>query len=1372
MFKKNKLRIALSLAIASIAFVPMNVALADDVEIYKGGSMTGSAGKSNLLFLLDTSGSMAWGTRSSDMITGFKALVDSLSDDERVGLGRYSSRAGSIALPVEALGKIVSYLKLEKKVTAAYDGEETAGSMDTNNQSTVLTTDGDNYAGFIFKDLELPSHSFIESSYFTLVPKATIAGSAQFEISLVDKSSVDNLNAVKLKDRTTISSKVFTVNWAKDIPVNFDLTDQIDALSKKAYWCGGDVGIIIRNVTSGDSDVSFYMSEYTTNAYFAPKLSVEYNPTGSSCISQGSTLQISTSKGDGDQSSGGTMDLDYATIWGTSGYPNMGLVFNGLPVEKNASVLDARLELVTANLGHNDNSNPKMRIRAFDYNNMSLLKTSKKYITKRNVTSAYVDFSWSNGRNKTITSPNLKTLIEEVTSRSGWNENNRIGFRLERLNAEYSFHAYDGDSSKAAKLTIDSGITVAPVAAVTHREMLKTTISSFPFKNGTPITASYLEAASYFQGKRVNFAHEKYARRDDISGSATYRFGTESIPGNCDLVNDPYDSDCENSEILDNPVYNSPIQGGGCEANAIIMLTDGDPSQYLTYDNYNNRNVKEQIADMGLGACSDSWDCSRKLAFALNTKDQRTDIPGVQTIQTYTVGLELGNEDGMKSVARQGGGKYFSASNATDLQTAFQDIVDNVRVKGASIVLPGISINQTNRYQHKDELYYSVFNPNNGNSWEGNVKRFRMDSSGTITPGSQFVIVDSNNNPAIDPTTKYFSETSVSHWNTYVDGGAVDKGGVVSKFTVPRNVYTYTGTGQPKNVVLNNNHRVRNSNNKLKKSMFGLANSYPNADWTKLKNWASGEGITDSNSDGIMDPRYSMGDPLHSRPLMINYGGTSDTIFVSTNHGYLHAFDSVTGRELMSFVAPEFLPNLLEHYNNSSSTQLYGFDSPWIAYRKDVDNDGLIESSDGDYVMLYGGMRRGGSGYYALDISKVRSDVANPTLEIKFTLNKDSDAKFANMGQTWSVPRMAKIKIGSTDRVVLIFGGGYDVIHDDATVVSNEDTKGNQIYIVDALTGDVIWWAGKGEGNLQLSTMTHAIPGSVELFDLNKDGYIDNIYAADLGGQIFRFDINNGESLSNLITGKRIANLGAKYGAGGISNNRRFFEGPIAAPALDESGIKYIAVSLGSGYRAHPLEASTQDTLYIIKDLEAANPGVTGYEITSPYTRSDLLDVTTNVDKTDIKANLSGKHGLLIDLGVPNSSIAGEKVMGEVTIFNNQILFTTYIPTTSSGICSSVLGHSRLYMIDLLTGAPVSDLDESGDENNLTPRDRYIDNLVPGLSSGTRIMYTENGAVAITNTDLKGISTTDEMGSFKTTWRPITKDSANVIRDAAGVARP
>src|SRR5690606_30898530 len=117
--------------------------------------------------------------------------------------------------------------------------------------------------------------------------------------------------------------------------------------------------------------------------------------------------------------------------------------------------------------------------------------------------------------------------------------------------------------------------------------------------------------------------------------------------------------------------------------------------------------------------------------------------------------------------------------------------------------------------------------------------------------------------------------------------------------------------------------------------------------------------------------------------------------------------------------------------------------------------------------------------------------------------------------------------------------------------VATPDGLGNAIYIVDSASGDVLWHGGGGDAaTYTFSDMDYSIPADVKVIDLDADGFADRMYAADMGGQVWRFDIFNGQPASSLVTGGVIAQLGsAGLGSPTVADARRFYYSPDVALA-------------------------------------------------------------------------------------------------------------------------------------------------------------------------------------------------------------------------------
>jgi type IV pilus assembly protein PilY1 len=100
------------------------------------------------------------------------------------------------------------------------------------------------------------------------------------------------------------------------------------------------------------------------------------------------------------------------------------------------------------------------------------------------------------------------------------------------------------------------------------------------------------------------------------------------------------------------------------------------------------------------------------------------------------------------------------------------------------------------------------------------------------------------------------------------------------------------------------------------------------------------------------------------------------------------------------------------------------------------------------------------------------------------------------LGQSWSTPVVTRVnvtdKTQNADKLVLIFGGGYDVTQDN--VGYNTDDVGNRIFMVDAINGNVLWHAGPtnvtGLGYDSTANFTHpkmanSIPADIRVIDMS-----------------------------------------------------------------------------------------------------------------------------------------------------------------------------------------------------------------------------------------------------------------------------------------------
>lgn len=778
-------------------------------------------------------------------------------------------------------------------------------------------------------------------------------------------------------------------------------------------------------------------------------------------------------------------------------------------------------------------------------------------------------------------------------------------------------------------------IPIDPIAD--NRTLFKDAIDSYTPLGSTPLSETMYEVTQYWRGGRL-----KYGNRTNPRQSAPRaRKGAN---------------------------YISPIEHS-CQKNHIVYLTDGEPQ----YDNDADDDIEALVGAPCSGNCLD------ELAQFLYENDQRPDIPGLNNVITHTIGFHT-DQDLLRAAARKGGGNYYTADNYDALKTSLTALFTEILSGTSLFTAPAVSVNAFNRLSHLDQIYFALFRPEDATVWSGNVKRYRMDAQ----TGQ---LVDVNDQPAVKEATGEFADDARSFWSGLVDGNDVRLGGMAGELGNSRNVYTYVGTGTD---VALSNHPLSEDNAELTPERLGLS-AGETAYRERLLRWARGIDVDDVDGDGdYTDPRRQMGDPLHSKPVLVNYGTDPDdpqlTMFVTTNEGYLHAVDTDSGAELFAYMPGELLPNIKAQYENTrpaDADRTYGLDGP-------------LSVSLHDGVQLFFGQRRGGRHYYALDVSS-RTE---PRLLWTITGGLPDDP-YEELGQTWSRPIPTRIDIGGEVRNVLIFAGGYDP-GQDQHAVRTEDTQGRALFIADARTGQKLWSGGPSGGSHDqtFADMNYSIPSDVRVLDIDGDGLADQIYVGDMGGQLWRFDIHNGEPSTGLVTGGVVADLAEDDDS---AHARRFYYPPDIA-LISERGSQWLSMSIGSGWRAHPVDTAVQDRFYMIRNANIFAPptdanGTVSY---AKLDEDDLYDATENLIaeaatedlRSEERLELYGKRGWYIRLNTN-----GEKVMAESVTLDGQLLFTTYQPSAPETVasCGPGAGKGRAYAVNLVDATPVHDRDGSGE---------------------------------------------------------------------------
>jgi type IV pilus assembly protein PilY1 len=106
--------------------------------------------------------------------------------------------------------------------------------------------------------------------------------------------------------------------------------------------------------------------------------------------------------------------------------------------------------------------------------------------------------------------------------------------------------------------------------------------------------------------------------------------------------------------------------------------------------------------------------------------------------------------------------------------------------------------------------------------------------------------------------------------------------------------------------------------------------------------------------------------------------------------------------------------------------------------------------------------------------------------------------------------------------------------------------------------------------------MKHSIVSRISAIDRDGDGLTDHLYFGDLGGQVFRADLNNTIGTSTANFGKRVVRLAnlATTDTGAaltLGKNPRFYEAPTVTIHRQDA-YTFMLVGVASGNRSTPLD--------------------------------------------------------------------------------------------------------------------------------------------------------------------------------------------------------
>lgn len=355
-------------------------------------------------------------------------------------------------------------------------------------------------------------------------------------------------------------------------------------------------------------------------------------------------------------------------------------------------------------------------------------------------------------------------------------------------------------------------------------------------------------------------------------------------------------------------------------------------------------------------------------------------------------------------------------------------------------------------------------------------------------------------------------------------------------------------------------------------------------------------------------------------------------VYVGANDGMMHAFDAKTGEEVFSYI-----PNLLFstdqnkglHYLTDPGMQLKSYvDLPFTIY--DVYTDGAWRS------VLVGGLRTGGPGIFVLDIT----DPVTVTSNLNTAAKIDAAAKNlvigeyvdSGMGIMLQKPYVAMMNNGQW---AAVFSNGY--------AEPGQSELEGQLYIVYLEKGSRTNFTVK-----KISTGSRNGLSPATLADVDGNGTVDKVYAGDLAGNMWAFDLSSNND----------ANW-SKYQVFQSSISQPITSAPSITvnpyASASNTGTKPLLVAFGTGKYLTESDADNTDTqsFYVVAD---GGSGMT-------RSRSNLQRQRFGSNGAQTR-NISGNspdwvstHGWYVDLP------AGERVFVQPDIYKETVSFFSSKPS-------------------------------------------------------------------------------------------------------------
>ncbi|TCS72714.1 type IV pilus assembly protein PilY1 [Sulfuritortus calidifontis] len=632
-------------------------------------------------------------------------------------------------------------------------------------------------------------------------------------------------------------------------------------------------------------------------------------------------------------------------------------------------------------------------------------------------------------------------------------------------------------------------------------------------------------------------------------------------------------------------------------------------------------------------------------------------VAGSKTWPATGDNVSPGNVADLWHAAINSRGKFFGADDPDALNIAFQGAISSIQSRESSAA--ALATNST-RLGTDTVIYQAKFN---SGDWTGQLIAYAINSDGSLG-NKVWDVTDPGKIPlAASRNIKTWSGTAGIDflWAslTSTQKNAIDSANVANTSSP---VLDYLRGDQSNE--LQNGGSYRNRSRRL----GDIINSDPI--FVHAPNFGYSV-LTEGLASGAT-PYATFISGNQSRTKMI---------YVGANDGMLHAFDATTGEEKFAYVPNEVMTNLASLKSTTYAHKYFVDGSPFVG-------DAFVSSAW--KTVLLGTTGAGGKAVFALDVT-------DPTA---FTTSKVLwEFTHAELGNTIGQPVIARVAYNN--RWAAIFGNGYN---------STAGTAKLFMVFLDANPADG-WQVGKDADYMVFDTDSTTNNGlaSPTLYDSDGDKVVDTVYAGDMQGNVWKFDISGTNTNAWGVAYKSGSTPKPLFTARNASNQVQPITAPveIGAPPPGKTGVM-IYFGTGRFFATGDNTNLEVQSLYGVLDAGSRITTTDRSELqqqTILYEGTDTGTTGRTATTTQIRVlsntavNWTTKKGWYLDLVQPPSSTAqGERVISIPLLRHGRVIFTTLVPSTDP---CQFGGTSWIMEMDALTGGRLSEsvFDLNNDSN-------------------------------------------------------------------------